>query len=211
MNSSPGPQENRPGEASPEPDPPPRTVGRTLFADFLKRNAGRIRRYARGLREGLPRSPGSDTLDDVQDASARFLEKTRHIRSDTHFLGLFRGFVRNALLDRFRRDKAMKRGEGACNNNLSPSEIDSPAGMAGPLTAAIEYDRRERLKEALQRLDRRERQLVHLRVWEDRPWAEIVQELDLVSVDAARMQYKRILERIRAFLPGGADTHHSPR
>ena len=195
--------ERGPEGASPssETAPSPRTLGSTLFADLLQRNAGRIARMARALRSRRPRSPDSDTLDAVQDASARFLQEPRRIKSETHFLGLFRGFVRNALLDRARRDEAAKRGGSARDADLSPSELGTPASSLGPLTRAVQQDQREQLKDALQRLDRPERQLVYLRVWEDRSWDEIAFELDLASGDAARMHYNRTLARVREFMP----------
>jgi RNA polymerase sigma factor (sigma-70 family) len=203
VESSMRPPDREPQERSRSvrPDPSPRTVGSTLFADLLQRNAGRIARMARALRNRRPRAADADTLDDVQDASARFLEKPRRIRSETHFLALFRGFIRNAFLDRARRDGAARRGGDAREADLSPSELGTPASSLGPLTRAELQDRREQLKDALQRLDRRERRLVYLRVWEDRSWDEIARELDLASPDAARMHYNRTLARVREILP----------
>ena len=91
-----------------------RTPSRTTrFASLLQRNLDRFRRYAHNLRNGKEISRTAETMDAIQDASVDFLRRPRKIKSTTHFNNLFKGFIRNALGDRRKKDNALKRGGGS--------------------------------------------------------------------------------------------------
>ena len=98
-------------------------AGRTLFGSLFQQNVNRIFGYARHLRKGHEAPIRSDILDAVQDASVNFLSRPRKIKSDSHFVNLFKGFVRNAFLIRQRGERAGKRGAEAQKIDLSVSEV----------------------------------------------------------------------------------------
>jgi len=185
-----------------DPDREPLPVGRTRFSLLFKNSLTRIVHYARGQRAASPVRHQVETLDAVQDASADFLKKPRRVKSDTHFLNLIKGFVRNAFRVRRRREQADKRGGMLREDTRSPSQVTVSGSWTGPVRAAMRKEKRERIKVGLARLAPPDRKVIKLRAWEDRAWADIARHLNLPSEDAARMSYARALDRLRKAMPG---------
>jgi len=71
---------------------------------------------------------------------------------------------------------------------------------ASPQTIAEHAELIHRMKSVLDRLSERDRRLVRMRDFESREYAEIADEMEFASPDAARKQHARILERLRGLM-----------
>lgn len=179
-----------------------RTPSRTTrFASLLQRNLDRFRRYAHNLRNGKEISRTAETMDAIQDASVDFLRRPRKIKSTTHFNNLFKGFIRNALGDRRKKDNALKRGGGAVFQKIETLGEIEPDRATGPGTAAVKKELNCRLKDALPHLGPADRKIIDLRICDKRSWAEIASQLGYPSAGAARQRYNRALGRLKEVMP----------
>ena len=119
---------------------------------------------------------------------------------ETHFLNLFRGFVANVFRTRRKYGSAKKRHVDDGGRQPLEEFEEPPASVTGPVTAAELSEDKERLYRVLTRLPPDQRELIHLRLWQDRSWREIADRLGLASDDAARMRYARALDTLKRML-----------
>ncbi|MCA8971463.1 MAG: sigma-70 family RNA polymerase sigma factor [Planctomycetes bacterium] len=190
-------QDDNNGNAGDVPDPkPPHEVGPSEFARLFEENRDRFVRLAHAIR----RRPGGDasleTMDYVQDASCEFLKKPRDVKSESHFVQLFKGFLVNSFRGKRRDAKAQKRGGGAAPGSL-PTTLGVAQDAQGPLTVAARHESEDLLLARLASLDPLERRLITMRLWDERSWEELATELELASPEAARKRYARALERLQ--------------
>jgi RNA polymerase sigma factor (sigma-70 family) len=191
-----GPDEGNPADRRPE----QAIDGRNDFDRLYGENQTDIIGFARRLRQAGSITDG-ETMDAVNDAATSFLSHTRRVKSDTHFLNLFRKFIHNAVRFRRRFDKAEKRGGDRARDRWSEIASGVSSDQTGPVTRAGLEDRRSRIRDALHHLDPDERKLIYLRIWENRSWADIARTLDCPSEDAARIRYSRALKRLQDLVP----------
>lgn len=177
------------GSAGKPEDPPPGSFS-TLFERNRDRFLGIARRYKGKRPEG-----GAETMDYVQDASAEYLKKPREVNSESHFLNLFAGFIKNAFRGKRRKDTAQKRGGGAAPLGL-PTSSSIEADLTGPRTAAARSEDEDQVLAQLASLKLEDRQVITLRLWDDLSWEDIAARLELDSPEAARKRYARALDKL---------------
>jgi RNA polymerase sigma factor (sigma-70 family) len=167
----------------------------TLFA----RHGNRILGFARNLVRS--RRTVEDADDLVQDASAEFLKRPRTYQSESHFLHLFLGFVRNAFHSRGRHRGAQKRGGDVRNQPLPTTGLDLPDPATGPQTAVERTEVRELLLKRLHTLKPDYRQVILLRLQSELEWQEIATRMELPTADAARKKYQYAMQHLERLVP----------
>lgn len=165
------------------------------FARLFEEHRERFLRMAHAFRRRRGSEGGLETLDYVQDASCEFLKKPRDVKSESHFVQLFKGFLQNSFRGKRRDARAQKRGGGEAPARLM-TDLGVPEDAAGPLTLAAQQEDEDRLLGLLATLDPTERQLITLRLWDELSWEELAARLELPSPEAARKRYTRTLARI---------------
>ena len=156
---------------------------------LLGRYLPRLQRWASGRMPSGIRSM-SDTGDIVQEAVINALRNlnTLEIRTDGALQAYLRQSVKNRIIDQFRRHGRRPPRE----------EIPDAAIAAGtsPLEAAIGAEALEKYERALESLKEEDRQAIILRVELGLEFSEIAEQLGKPSPDAARMAFKRAIERL---------------
>ena len=186
---------------APAQEPDPGKPG--SFSQLFVRNRDRVLQYARRLVGARQRgAAGEEPEECVQDASAEFLKKPRQYGSESHFVHLFLGFVRNAFRGRRRHDGAQKRGDGHGAGDLpTTSGLQPEADAAGPHTAAARAELHRLLLSRLDQLKPEYRTVIQLRLLHELPWEQVAARLGLDSADAARKKYDYALGHLRRLLP----------
>lgn len=121
--------------------------------------------------------------DAVQEASVRAWRKFSSLRPGSPVRPWFLGIVANQC-----RDQMRGRWWG-----LIRMPQPRPVSSELPEDAAL---RRSELREALKKLDHRERRVLILRVYLDLPWSEVASASGLTEA-GARSRYYRALNRLR--------------
>jgi RNA polymerase sigma factor (sigma-70 family) len=154
----------------------------------LDRDVPWLRRYARGLM-GRALRRTHDSLDLVQSALARVLPSYRDREFDDS--GERRRFLRRAV-----QNHALYRGRQARGVPVSGFEPDGLEGHEpAPDFDAILGEEHAEARARLARLGERARRIVLLRVQQDRPFAEIAEELGMRE-EAARQAFRRAMKRL---------------
>jgi RNA polymerase sigma-70 factor (ECF subfamily) len=156
---------------------------------LLARYLPRLQRWASGRLPLFARSL-LDTSDLVQETLLRTLEGLDRV--EVRGPGGFQAYVRQAVLNRIRdqvRWAARRQGQGELSEDLH-----DPA--PSPLEAAIGADVLARYERALERIDRDDRELLHLRIELDFSYEEIAAMTGRPSRDAVRMAVQRALARL---------------
>jgi RNA polymerase sigma factor (sigma-70 family) len=148
---------------------------------LLERCLPQLQRWAHGRLPAAARG-SLDTNDLVQDAA---LFEPRHV-------GAMQGYLRQSVINRI-RDEVRKIGRHA-----PPSELpeDHPSDRTSPLEAAIQAEAYERYRQALTRLEPKDRELIVARVEVQWSVAEIAQRFGMRTVDATRMAVSRAVRRL---------------
>lgn len=166
------------------------------FAELFEQNRERFVRIARAMkRRPVGGDASLETMDYLQDASCEYLKKPRDVKSETHFVQLFKGFLKNSFRGKARDARAQKRGGGKAPVELPPTH-GLPNDAHGPRTIVGQQESEDLLLGQLARLDPEERQLITLRLWDDLSWEDLAERLVLPSPDAARKRYARALKRL---------------
>jgi RNA polymerase sigma-70 factor (ECF subfamily) len=166
---------------------------------ILARDAGWIAEQVR--RHMGPALRGAEeTQDIVQDAILRVLRGgPRFVVADArHFRALLARIVVNLLRDRARWRDAGRRALGHERLAGPATLLDLDAGSRTTQDPAVQLDRAERrewIRLALEFLEPEDRDVIVLRDWEERSFAEIGARLGLGD-DGARMRYLRALPRL---------------
>ena len=148
----------------------------------LKRWAhGRLPAYARGR---------LDTGDLVQEAALHALRclgtfEPRHV-------GAMQAYLRQSVINKI-RDEVRR-----VSRQPTPIELpeDQASDRTSPLESAIEAEAYERYRDALTRLNTKDREMVVARIEVQWSLAEIAHRFGMRSVDAARMAVNRAVKRL---------------
>lgn len=156
---------------------------------IYRRYLPRLQRWAR--RRLNPSARGTmDTGDLVQDAVLRSVRNLDHFEPEHPgaFLDYLRTIVRNRIIDEMRRMQRQPPGDE------TPSRV--AAASPSPLETAIGQERLERYERALGKLSASDRAAIIARIELGLPHAEVAQELEMPSADAARVKVRRALKRL---------------
>ncbi|MEM9302294.1 MAG: RNA polymerase sigma factor [Pseudomonadota bacterium] len=155
---------------------------------LFRRCSERLTRWARG-RLPAPARDIADTQDLVQVTLLRAFNQLG--RFESRGQGSFMAYLRQILMNRVKEElrRAGRQPDGT-------ERFDIPSGEAGISTQLQEWQTLERYEKALDTLAGRPREAVILRLEFDLPYAEIADEIDAPSPDAARMTVARALKEL---------------
>jgi RNA polymerase sigma-70 factor (ECF subfamily) len=163
---------------------------------LLERCLPQLRRWAHGQLPAAARG-SLDTNDLVQDAAMNLLKRLDFFQPQ--HVGAMQGYLRQSVINRI-RDEVRKIGRHA-----PPVELpeDQPSDRTSPLESAIQAEAYERYREALTRLEPKDRELIVARVEIQWTVAEIAQHFGIRTIDAARMAVGRAIRKLTKQLGTG--------
>ncbi|MBI5434309.1 MAG: sigma-70 family RNA polymerase sigma factor [Planctomycetes bacterium] len=137
-----------------------------------------------------------DTDDVVQSA---FLDVFSSLDAfeyadDESFRGWLRRIAQSKLIDRIRQHTRARRAP-ASEHSDQPAEAHASPGERTPSEIVGEAEHHALLLDALTRLEPIDRDLVWMRLFEERAWAEIAEVLHLTA-SVAQKRYARVLRQI---------------
>ncbi|NOX56517.1 MAG: sigma-70 family RNA polymerase sigma factor [Planctomycetes bacterium] len=153
-----------------------------------------LARHARWLRTVLwARLGDADSVDEVmQEVSLAAIQQQAPIADAAKLPGwLYRVAVRQALLYRRRQGRQRRRAE-----TYAERKTDSPSRTGDPLNWLLASERSELLRQALERLTRRQRELLLLKYTEDWSYRELADHLG-ISEAAVESRLHRARQRLR--------------
>lgn len=155
------------------------------------------RRVSETLGDALRRK--SDSGDIVQEAVREFLSYAPRfvIASENALRGILIRIAHNVIRDQHDYFTA-KRRDMAREKPIPTSTVLDLSGIRSsetPSAVAVREEARARVRLAIELLDPADRDLITMRDWDQLEYSEIASRLDL-TVDAARMRYKRALLRL---------------
>src|SRR5262245_32312430 len=156
---------------------------------LLERCLPQLQRWAHGRLPAVARG-SLDTNDLVQDAALNLVRRLQPL--EPRHVGAMQEYVRQSLIN-WIRDKVRKIGRHA-----PPTELpdDHPSDRTSPLEAAIQAEAYERYRQALTKLEPKDRELIVARVEVQWTVAEIAQRFGMRTVDATRMAVSRAVRRL---------------
>lgn len=156
---------------------------------LLERCLPQLQRWAHGRLPAAARG-SLDTNDLVQDAALNLVKRLELF--EPRHVGAMQGYLRQSVINRI-RDEVRKIGRHA-----PPTELpdDHPSDRTSPLEAAIQSEAYERYRQALARLEPKDRELIVARVEIQWSVAEIAQRFGMRTVDATRMAVSRAVRRL---------------
>src|SRR5262245_17922333 len=156
---------------------------------LLERCLPPLQRWAHGRLPAAARG-SLDTNDLVQDAALNLVKRLDLF--EPRHVGAMQGYLRQSVINRI-RDEVRKIGRHA-----PPTELpeDHPSDRTSPLEAAIQSEAYERYRQALARLEPKDRELIVARVEVQWSVAEIAQRFGMRTVDATRMAVSRAIRRL---------------
>ena len=171
------------------------------FDPFLEAQV-RMRLGTSGARHDLVR-------DVVNHVWLVFLQKAATLRSrEGHYAPVIAKFLStvalhecNNAMRRLLRERA--RGDGAADDTSSAGQdpLDLQArDSLGVVTRAVQGELHARIEDALESMGERQRELILLRLFEQRSNVEIADSLGL-KANTVAVQYRRALEALRRVLP----------
>jgi RNA polymerase sigma-70 factor (ECF subfamily) len=113
-----------------------------------------------------------------------------------HLRAWLKAILIHLSLNARRRRTELQLDSGLMAGGVASTTIPSPT--------LDEHDDNEAVEAALERLSSRQREVIHLRIWDQWSFAQIGGRLD-ISEDAARMLYGRALGRLRELMRAGHD------
>ena len=156
---------------------------------LLERCLPQLQRWAHGRLPAAARG-SLDTNDLVQDAALNLVRRLELF--EPRHVGAMQGYLRQSVINRI-RDEVRKIGRHA-----PPVELpeDHPSDRTSPLEAAIQAEAYDRYRQALTRLEPKDRELIVARVEVQWSVAEIAQRFGMRTVDATRMAVSRAVRRL---------------
>jgi RNA polymerase sigma-70 factor (ECF subfamily) len=156
---------------------------------LLERCLPQLQRWAHGRLPAAARG-SLDTNDLVQDAALNLVKRLELF--EPRHVGAMQGYLRQSVINRI-RDEVRKIGRHA-----PPTELpeDHPSDRTSPLEAAIQSEAYERYRQALTKLEPKDRELIVARVEVQWTVAEIAQRFGMRTVDATRMAVSRAVRRL---------------
>jgi RNA polymerase sigma-70 factor (ECF subfamily) len=173
-----------------------RTGDRAAVEALLQRSLPPLKRWAHGRLPAMARGY-FDTNDLVQDAALHLLRRLDAF--EPQHVGALQAYLRQSVLNRI-RDEVRR-----ISRHPPPVELpeDHPSDRTSPLEAAIQTETYERYRQALGRLDSRDRELIVARIEVQWSLAEIAHRFQIRTVDAARMAVTRAVNRLTRNLQPG--------
>jgi RNA polymerase sigma factor (sigma-70 family) len=157
-----------------------------LYQRYIKR----VESWAHGRLPRKARGP-LDTHVFAHDVLVTVLLRLPELRNELE--RSFKSYVRNAVFNQLAKTT---RAAAKAPETDDVTEIDVPRD-GNALEDLLQQEFGEALQRAVDRLDERHRALLTLRFVEDLPYAEVAQQADLPSPDAARMAVSRACDRLR--------------
>lgn len=156
---------------------------------LLERSLPALRRWAHGRLPAVARG-NLDTNDLVQDAALNLLRRIELF--EPRHVGAMQGYLRQSVINRI-RDEVRRVGRHA-----PPVELpdEHPSDRTSPLESAIEAEAYDRYRDALQKLEVKDRELIVARVEVQWTVGEIAQRFGMRTADAARMAVTRAVRRL---------------
>ena len=156
---------------------------------LLERCLPQLQRWAHGRLPAAARG-SLDTNDLVQDAALNLVKRLELF--EPRHVGAMQGYLRQSVINRI-RDEVRKIGRHA-----PPTELpdDHPSDRTSPLEAAIQAEAYDRYRQALTRLEPKDRELIVARVEVQWSVPEIAQHFGMRTVDATRMAVTRAVRRL---------------
>lgn len=156
---------------------------------LLERSLPALRRWAHGRLPAVARG-NLDTNDLVQDAALNLLKRIELF--EPRHVGAMQGYLRQSVINRI-RDEVRRVGRHA-----PPVELpdEHPSDRTSPLESAIEAEAYDRYRDALQKLEVKDRELIVARVEVQWSVGEIAQRFGMRTADAARMAVTRAVRRL---------------
>src|SRR6185503_9130482 len=145
---------------------------------LLERCLPQLQRWAHGRLPAAARG-SLDTNDLVQDAALNLVKRLELF--EPRHVGAMQGYLRQSVINRI-RDEVRKIGRHA-----PPTELpeDHPSDRTSPLEAAIQSEAYERYRQALTKLEPKDRELIVARVEVQWTAPEIAQRVGIRTVQAA--------------------------
>jgi RNA polymerase sigma-70 factor (ECF subfamily) len=167
-----------------------RAGDRTAVEALLQRCLPDLKRWAHGRLPAFARGT-LDTGDLVQEAALHAIRRLDVF--EPRHVGAMQAYLRQSVINRIRDEvRRVARHPAAVELN-----DDQPSDATSPLESAIETESYERYRDALQRLNTRDREMIVARVEVQWSLPEIAQRFGLNTVDAARMAVMRAVRRLR--------------
>lgn len=164
---------------------------------LLQRCIPGLRRWAHGR---LPASVrGSlDTGDLVQETVLHVLRRLDHF--EPRHVGAMQAYLRQSVINRI-RDEVRK-----VTRHPAPTELpfDLASDITSPLETAVQSEKYEHYRKALNGLAPKDRELLVARLEAQWTVAEIAERFGMRTVDAARMAVGRAVKRLTSRLRAGA-------
>jgi RNA polymerase sigma-70 factor (ECF subfamily) len=156
---------------------------------LLERCLPALKRWAHGRLPAAARAH-LDTGDLVQDAALHLLKRLDLF--EPRHVGAMQAYLRQSVINRI-RDEVRRIGRQG-----EPLQLpeDHPSDRTSPLESAIEAEAYDRYRQALTRLDRKDRELIVARIEVQWSVAEIAQRFGMKTADAARMAVTRAVRRL---------------
>jgi len=130
----------------------------------------------------------------AQEAFFKAFRSMDKFKDGTNFRVWLFTIARNTALDHLRREKSAR------VTPVDLAEVPEPVEPRdGPVNDLEKQEQRERAREAVKRLPTGEREIVHLRIYEDLTWDAIAETLGIPEA-TARARMNRALERLRGAL-----------
>ena len=156
---------------------------------LLERCLPALRRWAHGRLPAIARG-NLDTNDLVQDAALNLLKRIELF--EPRHVGAMQGYLRQSVINRI-RDEVRRVGRHA-----PPVELpeDHASDRTSPLEAAIASEAYDRYRDALKKLETKDRELIVARVEVQWSVGEIAQRFGMPTPDAARMAVTRAVRKL---------------
>jgi RNA polymerase sigma-70 factor (ECF subfamily) len=169
---------------------------RTAVEALLQRCLPSLRRWSHGRLPAIARA-NLDTEDLVQETALHVIRRLD--KFEPQHVGSMQAYLRQSVINRI-RDEVRR-----VARHPAPVELldDQPSDQTSPLEALIRTEAYERYRQALDRLDARDREIIVARIEVQWSLPEIARQFQTKTVDAARMRVTRALRRLAAHLKPG--------
>jgi RNA polymerase sigma factor (sigma-70 family) len=162
---------------------------RPAMEALLERCLPPLKRWAHGRLPAAARGR-LDTGDLVQEAALHAIGNLGTF--EPRHVGAMQAYLRQSVINRI-RDEVRRIGR-----NPPPLELpdDHPSDRTSPLEFAIQAEAYEHYREALSRLNQKDREMIVARIEVQWSLPEIAHRFGLATVDAARMAVSRAVRRL---------------
>lgn len=141
----------------------------------------------------------ADAEDVLQNAYVKVISGRARYDGRSAFRTWLFGVIRLTALERLRRSRRHESGK----ERLAQAARHEGAGIVEPEDPALVAERSTLLREALETLPERQREILHLVFYEDMTIREAADVME-VSIGSARVHYDRAKKKLRALLTGEA-------